>query len=259
MRADLTRNRPTAAAATAAADNPSTAAAAVAAAAAAEPISTAAADAVPPMTVYGALSSVPAPTLLCARPATASGSAASSAAALLPSSIALRSRAHLDSLDDLASDRPFELTFLGTASGRASLTRNVSSVALRMGRGRRLSIFDCGEGTSRQLRRCAHLSVSALSNIFITHLHGDHVWGLCSLLSESSKSKPHAAGPLPSVSADTSPQALARTLHIFGPQGLAEFVKNQLATTHTWVGRPIMFHEIIKNHVNVVSAKDSCD
>lgn len=179
---------------------------------------------------------VPPPTLLHAR---------SSPVASTP----LSSRAHLLSLNPTASSNPCELTFLGTASGRSSLTRNVSSLALRMGRGKRLSLFDCGEGTTRQLRKATHLRLSNLSTVFITHLHGDHVWGLPSLLCESSLLKRNDEGPLPAVDA----AAPERTLHVFGPQGLAEFVKGSLRATESWVGRPVLFHELLRNHINVAT------
>lgn len=182
---------------------------------------------------------VPPPTLLYARPAGAPAADGGTAAA---ASCSLQSRAHLATLDASTRSRLFELTFLGTASGRASLSRNVSSVALRMGRTARLSLFDCGEGTSRQLQRCSHLQLGALQHVFITHMHGDHVLGLCSVLAAVDKIKRPSAA------------LAARPLHIFGPLGIAAFVKTNLAATHTWISRPLVFHELLRNDTRAVSS-----
>lgn len=69
---------------------------------------------------------------------------------------------------------------LGTSSGKPTLKRNVSALAVT--REAEWLLFDCGEGTQTQIAR-AGLSPSRLSAIFITHLHGDHFNGLAGLLS----------------------------------------------------------------------------
>ena len=69
---------------------------------------------------------------------------------------------------------------LGTGSGRPTLKRNVSAVAV-VWEGEWL-LFDCGEATQIQMMK-ADLSVSRLTAVFITHLHGDHFNGLAGLLS----------------------------------------------------------------------------
>src|SRR5215210_1020681 len=69
---------------------------------------------------------------------------------------------------------------LGTSSGKPTVKRNVS--ALAVAREGEWLLFDCGEGTQTQIIR-AGLNPSRLSAIFITHLHGDHFNGLAGLLS----------------------------------------------------------------------------
>ncbi|MCH8961342.1 MAG: ribonuclease Z [Bacteroidetes bacterium] len=73
-----------------------------------------------------------------------------------------------------------EIIPLGTASAVPTRERHLSGTALR--REGRLLLFDCGEGTQFQLLR-AGLKRSHLDAIFITHLHGDHYFGLMGLLS----------------------------------------------------------------------------
>lgn len=69
---------------------------------------------------------------------------------------------------------------LGTSSGRPTLSRQVSALAL-VAEGE-WWLFDCGEGTQMRIAR-AGLSFHRLAGIFITHLHGDHFNGLAGLLS----------------------------------------------------------------------------
>ncbi|NEO28182.1 MAG: MBL fold metallo-hydrolase, partial [Kamptonema sp. SIO4C4] len=74
-----------------------------------------------------------------------------------------------------------EITFLGTSSGVPTRSRNVSSIALRLPQRAELWLFDCGEGTQHQLLR-SELRSSQIRRIFITHMHGDHIFGLMGLI-----------------------------------------------------------------------------
>ena len=74
-----------------------------------------------------------------------------------------------------------KLFFLGTGSGLPSLKRNVSSIALIFPNRNRFWLWDCGEGTQHQILKTP-LKISKLDKIFITHLHGDHLFGLPGLL-----------------------------------------------------------------------------
>lgn len=72
-----------------------------------------------------------------------------------------------------------EITFLGTAAGVPSRDRAMSALAIRQGS--KVTLFDCAEGTQRQLM-ISKLSFMKIGQIFITHLHGDHMLGLPGLI-----------------------------------------------------------------------------
>lgn len=72
------------------------------------------------------------------------------------------------------------LTFLGTGSGTPTGRRNVSSLAVHFDDGA-IWLMDCGEGTQHQAMRCG-LRTSRIERILVTHLHGDHCYGLFGLL-----------------------------------------------------------------------------
>lgn len=78
-----------------------------------------------------------------------------------------------------------DLTFLGTSAGTPTKSRNVTGLALRHGGPRQWYLIDCGEGTQHRLLR-SRLSVMQLQAIFITHVHGDHTFGLPGLLTSAS-------------------------------------------------------------------------
>ncbi|GGO07314.1 ribonuclease Z [Saccharibacillus kuerlensis] len=108
-----------------------------------------------------------------------------------------------------------ELYFLGTNAGLPTTQRNVTSVALRMLEERRCSwLFDCGEATQHQILH-SPLKLNRLEKIFITHMHGDHVFGLPGLLSSRASQE------------GTSP------LTVYGPQGLKAFLEVTLSATQS--------------------------
>lgn len=79
------------------------------------------------------------------------------------------------------------LTFLGTSSGVPTKNRNLSALALQTGHGRSWWLVDCGEATQHRLQHLP-LSVHDLDGICITHVHGDHSYGLPGLLASAAMS-----------------------------------------------------------------------
>ncbi|WP_310550412.1 ribonuclease Z [Paenibacillus glufosinatiresistens] len=103
-----------------------------------------------------------------------------------------------------------EVYFLGTNAGVPSIQRNVTSIALRLFEERRTFwMFDCGEGTQHQVLK-SPLRLGKLERIFVTHLHGDHIFGLPGLLS----SRAYQGGTAP--------------LTVYGPPGLKAFLEVSL-------------------------------
>jgi len=77
-----------------------------------------------------------------------------------------------------------KLTFLGTSSGTPTKSRNVSGLALSWNDSRQWFLVDCGEGTQHQVLKTPY-TLNNLQAIFITHMHGDHCYGLPGLLASA--------------------------------------------------------------------------
>lgn len=118
-----------------------------------------------------------------------------------------------------------QLTFLGTGAGMPGPERNVTAMALKCTESGALWLFDCGEGTQHQFMRSG-LKPGKLEKIFITHLHGDHLFGLPGLLSSRS------------MSGVTSP------IQLYGPKGIKTFIETTLSLSASFLTFPLEITEI---------------
>ncbi len=81
-----------------------------------------------------------------------------------------------------------KLTFLGTSSGTPTRQRNVSGLAVQTVLGADWFLVDCGEGTQHRLLQTP-LSLHDMAAVCITHVHGDHCYGLPGLLASAGMAK----------------------------------------------------------------------
>jgi ribonuclease Z len=124
-----------------------------------------------------------------------------------------------------------EIVFLGTGSAAPTNARNLSGVTLsRQGE---IFLFDCGEGAQMQFRK-AGLRPGKLRHIFISHLHGDHLFGLPGLLTSL-----HMAG-------------CHQQVHLFGPVGIAEYIRFHQQLCQFFLGYPLQIHEIAAETLSVL-------
>ncbi|MHA6259561.1 ribonuclease Z [Sporosarcina sp. CAU 1771] len=119
-----------------------------------------------------------------------------------------------------------ELEFLGTGAGMPSKSRNTSAVVLNLSaEGEGLWLFDCGEATQHQILHTS-LKPRKIGKVFITHLHGDHIFGLPGLIG----SRSFLGGN--------------DRLDIYGPQGIEEWLLTTLRITKTHLNYELKIHEI---------------
>jgi ribonuclease Z len=121
-----------------------------------------------------------------------------------------------------------KLSILGCYSATPRIIAHTTSQVLET-RGH-LFLIDCGEGTQVELRR-HKIKFNQIKHIFISHLHGDHYFGLVGLISTF--------------------RLLTREtdLHIYGPKGLKEIITLQLKLSDSWTNFKLIFH--------VLSSKES--
>ena len=110
-----------------------------------------------------------------------------------------------------------KFTFLGTSAGKPTRERNVSALGVEFDQDNKWYLFDCGEATQHQLQKSL-LSIGKLHTIFITHLHGDHIFGLPGLL--ASKKMDEALKPIT----------------IYGPKGIAKFIECAIDVSQMHLG-----------------------
>ncbi|MCU6182843.1 ribonuclease BN [Citrobacter cronae] len=125
-----------------------------------------------------------------------------------------------------------ELLFLGTSAGVPTRSRNVTAILLNLQHPTQpgLWLFDCGEGTQHQML-ATPFNPGKLDRIFISHLHGDHLFGLPGLLCSRSM-----AGNV-------------KPLTLYGPKGLREFTETALRLSGSWTDYPLDIVEITAGEI----------
>lgn len=119
-----------------------------------------------------------------------------------------------------------KLTILGCHSATPRTNTNPTSQVLEIKN--HVFLIDCGEGTQVELRR-HKIKFVRIKHIFISHLHGDHYFGLVGLISTF--------------------RLLTREteLHIYCPKGLKEVITLQMRLADSWTNYPLYFHELESN------------
>jgi len=123
------------------------------------------------------------------------------------------------------------LTILGCYAATPRTLTNPTSQVLEMKNS--MFLIDCGEGTQVQLRK-HKLKFSRINHVFISHLHGDHFYGLIGLISTFS---------LLGRKAD---------LHVYGPKGVKEITLLQLKLSASWTSYNLYFHELESKESEVI-------
>ncbi|WP_242086995.1 ribonuclease Z [Aestuariivivens sediminis] len=128
-----------------------------------------------------------------------------------------------------------KLTILGCYSATPRTLSNTTSQVLEINN--HMFLIDCGEGTQVELRR-HKIKFNRIKHIFISHLHGDHFFGLVGLISTF--------------------RLLAREteLHIYGPKGIKEIVTLQMKLADSWTNYQLIFHELTSNASKLIFEDD---
>ena len=125
-----------------------------------------------------------------------------------------------------------ELIFLGTSAGVPTRSRNVTAILLDLKHPTRggLWLFDCGEGTQHRVLETT-IKPRKIKRLFITHLHGDHIFGLPGFLSSRA----------------FQANEEQTDLDIYGPIGIRSYVLSSLRSSGSHFPYHIHFHEFDEN------------
>ncbi len=127
------------------------------------------------------------------------------------------------------------LRILGCHSATPRVNANPTSQYLQINN--QHFLIDCGEGTQVQMRKYK-VPFSKLSHIFISHLHGDHFFGLIGLIS--------TLGLL----------GREKELHIYAPEGIKELTEAQLRITESYIKFDLHFHELSSDKSELIYEND---
>lgn len=151
-----------------------------------------------------------------------------------------------------------DLQFLGTSSGVPTKARNVSATAVIEASGKSWYLVDCGEGTQHQLLHTP-LSMRDLRGIFITHVHGDHCYGLPGLLASAGMSgrsepleliMPLALHEWLRLSLAVSQTYLPFELHLLAVETLQDWRSAQVAVTTVELSHRVPSYGFVFTEIN---------
>lgn len=131
-----------------------------------------------------------------------------------------------------------KLNILGCFSATPRKDTNPTAQVLEINN--HLFLIDCGEGTQVELRR-NKIKFSRIKHIFISHLHGDHYFGLVGLISTF--------------------RLLTREteLHVYGPKGIKEVITLQMKLADSWTNYPLYFHELESKDSELIFEDDKVE
>jgi len=131
-----------------------------------------------------------------------------------------------------------KLTILGCHSATPRVNAHPTAQYLEINN--HFFLIDCGEGTQVQLRKY-QVKFSKIKRIFISHLHGDHIFGLVGLVSTFRL-----------LNRDSE-------LHIYGPKGIKEIITLQLKLSNSWTHYPLLFHELTSKESELIFEDDKVE
>lgn len=126
-----------------------------------------------------------------------------------------------------------KITFLGTSAGAPTRYRNNSAIVFQALQSKHWMLFDCGEGTQHQVLKMP-LSLHKLSQVFISHLHGDHLYGLPGLL------------------ASCSLTGRRQPIEVFGPVGIRTFLDTTFKISSLHMDFELKVTELAEKEVDLV-------
>lgn len=128
-----------------------------------------------------------------------------------------------------------KLTILGCYAATPRTLTNPTSQVLEI-KGH-MFLIDCGEGTQVQLRK-NKIKFSRINHIYISHLHGDHFFGLPGLISTFRL------------------MGRAKELHVYGPKGIKDAITLLLKLGDSWTNFPLVFHELVSKETQQIYGDD---
>lgn len=129
-----------------------------------------------------------------------------------------------------------ELRIIGCYASTPRSITNPTAQVLKIGK--ESFLIDCGEGTQKEMRRMK-VKMNSIDRVFISHLHGDHFYGLPGLVNTMA--------------------ALGRStpLHIYGPKGIKEVLTAVLKSSSSWTSYPLHFIELDQKDPTLIYESDT--